>query len=81
MDETAGQFRPAVPKAMDLSRGVVLAGAAEQMFFFGAPLAHVVSYEQWRRYERMRDTYRRGARAARGTGLELPPLPAGSARL
>ncbi|MBO0749147.1 MAG: hypothetical protein J2O44_01780 [Porphyrobacter sp.] len=56
---------------MDLRRGIVLTGAAEQMFFFGAPLAHVVAYEQWRRAERLRQTYRR---QARGVGLELPPL-------
>ena len=59
----------------DLRRGIVLTGAAEQMFFFDAPLAHVVAYETWQREERMRQTYRRQTRMAGRAGLELPPLP------
>jgi hypothetical protein len=55
----------------------VLSGAAEQMFFFGVPLAHVVAYEQWQRDERLRQTYRRQARMARRAGLPSPPQPFG----
>jgi hypothetical protein len=61
----------------DIRRGLVLTGAAEQMFFFDAPLAHVVAYEEWRREERLRQTYRRQSRTVRRSGLELPPLPVG----
>jgi hypothetical protein len=60
---------------MDLRRGIVLTGAAEQMFFFNAPFAHIVAHEQWQREERLRQTYRRQARMARGAGLELPLMP------
>jgi hypothetical protein len=65
------------PSPADLRRGIVLSGAAEQMFFFGAPLAHVVTYEQWQRDERLRQTYRRQARMARRAGLPSPPQPFG----
>jgi hypothetical protein len=66
---------PSFDKA-DLRRGIALTGAAEQMFFFDAPLAHVVVYEAWQREERLRHTYRRQMRMARRSGLDLPPLPA-----
>ena len=66
---------PSFGKA-DLRRGIALSGPAEQMFFFDAPLAHIVAYEEWRREERTRQTYRRQMRLARRSGLELPPLPA-----
>jgi hypothetical protein len=62
------------PVVADLRRGIVLTGAAEQMFFFNAPLAHVVAFEQWRRAERLRHTYARQARTARGAGLQPPPI-------
>jgi hypothetical protein len=65
------------PSRADLRRGIVLSGAAEQMFFFGAPLAHVVAHEQWQRDERLRQTYRRQARMARRAGLPSPPQPFG----
>jgi hypothetical protein len=61
----------------DLRRGIVLSGANEQMFFFDAPLAHVVAYEQWQHDDRLRQTYRRQARMARRAGLPLPPQPFG----
>jgi hypothetical protein len=61
-------------KPPDLSRGIVLTGATEQMFFFGAPLAHVVAYEAWQRAERLCQTYRRQARMSRRAGLALPPV-------
>ena len=60
-------------KPPDLRRGIVLTGATEQMFFFAAPLAHVVAYEQWQREQRLCQTYRRQARIARHAGLEPPP--------
>ena len=63
-------------RKMDLRRGIVLTGAAEQMFFFNAPLAHVVAHEDWRRQERLRQTYERQARMARGA-LAPPPVSAG----
>jgi hypothetical protein len=65
------------PSRADLRRGIVLSGAAEQMFFFGAPLAHIVAHEQWQRDERLRQTYRRQARMARRAGLPVPPQPFG----
>jgi hypothetical protein len=45
------------------------------LFFFNAPFAHIVAHEQWQREERLRQTYRRQARMARGAGLELPLMP------
>lgn len=63
--------------AGDLRRGIVLSGAGEQMFFFDAPLAHVVAYEAWQREERLRQTYRRQMRMTRRAGLELPPILTG----
>jgi hypothetical protein len=63
--------------AADLRRGIVLTGAAELMFFFDAPLAHVVDYEEWQREERLRQTYQRHARMARRAGLAPPPQPLG----
>jgi hypothetical protein len=71
MHDTILQFCASPPKRMDLRRGVVLTGAAEQMFFFNAPLAHVVAYENWRREERLQQTYRRQGRRS---GLGLPPV-------
>jgi hypothetical protein len=71
------QVRPAPPPTAeppDLRNGIVLTGATEQMFFFGAPLAHVVAYEAWQRAERLCQTYRRQARMGRGARLEPPPL-------
>jgi hypothetical protein len=65
------------PSRAELRRGIALSGAAEQMFFFNAPLAHVVAYEQWQRDERLRQTYRRQARMARRAGLPSPPQPFG----
>jgi hypothetical protein len=77
VDEIIRRVRfPAFGKA-DLRRGIVLTGAAEQMFFFDAPLAHIVAHEEWQRQERLRQTYRRQARLARRSGFELPPLPPG----
>jgi hypothetical protein len=71
MHDTIPQLCASPPTRMDLRRGVVLTSAAEQMFFFGAPLAHVVAYENWRREERLQQTYRRQARRSR---LGLPPV-------
>jgi len=69
---------PKVPLgSADLRRGVVLAGAAEQMFFFGAPLAHVVAFEQWQRDQRLQQTYRRQRRSIAPNLLKLVPLPSG----
>ncbi|WP_305096695.1 hypothetical protein [Croceibacterium aestuarii] len=45
-----------------------LSGPSEQMFFFGAPLAHVITYEEIRRDERLRWTYRQRSRE-----LPVPP--------
>jgi hypothetical protein len=45
------------------------------MFFFDAPLAQVVAYEEWQRDERLRQTYQRQARMARRVGCAPPPLP------
>jgi hypothetical protein len=73
VDEIIGRLRPSSPVRADLRRGIVLSGAAEQMFFFNAPLAHVVAYEEHQREERLRQTYRRQARMARRAGLPLPP--------
>ena len=61
----------------DLRRGIVLAGAAEQMFFFGAPLAHVVAFEQWQRDQRLQQTYRRQRRSTPPRLLNLVTLPSG----
>jgi hypothetical protein len=66
-----------IPSRAELRRGIVLSGAAEQMFFFDAPLAHIVAYEEWQRDERLRQTYRRQVRMARRAGLPLPPEPFG----
>ena len=59
----------AAPSTADLRRGIVLRSAAELMFFFDAPLAHVVAYEDWQRELRRRHTFRRQRRGA-------IPLPA-----
>lgn len=61
----------------DLRRGVVLAGAAEQMFFFNAPLAHVVAYEEWQRDQRLQQTYRRQRRLTPPSKSMLVPLSSG----
>jgi hypothetical protein len=74
VDEMLRSRRATPPGISELRRGVVLTGAAEQMFFFGAPLAHVVAFEQWRRDERLRQTYLRQARIARRAGLQPPPV-------
>ncbi len=55
--------------------------ASEQMFFFGAPLAHVVQYEDTVRVARQDRTIKQITRARRafnfGTGLDaLRELPA-----
>ena len=63
--------------AAELRRGIALQGAAELMFFFDAPLAHIVAYEEWQRRERLRQTYQRQARLAGRAGLALPPVPMG----
>jgi hypothetical protein len=67
-------LRPQSPPlgVADLRRGIVLAGAAEQMFFFDAPLAHVVAYEERQRGLRREQAYRRQRRPSR---LNLVPLP------
>ena len=70
---SAARERTAEP--LDLRRGIVLSGATEQMFFFGAPLAHVVAYEEWRREQRLWQTYRRQARINRGAGLTAQLIP------
>ena len=74
VDEIIRWPRPVPHGVSDLRRGVVLTGAAEQMFFFGAPLAHVVAFEQFQRDERLRQTYLRQARMARRAGLQPPPV-------
>ena len=75
--ETLQQLRTPKFGARDLQRGIALNGAAEHMFFFNAPLAHVVDYEEWQREERLRQTYLRQTRLARRAGLAPPPLPGG----
>ncbi len=77
VDEIIRRARFPTFGAADLRRGIVLTGAAEQMFFFNCPLAHVVAYEEFQREERLRQTYRRQAWMARRAGLELPPMPVG----
>ena len=74
MDEPPPRSRSLPPGAADLRRGIVLAGAAEQMFFFGAPLAHVVAYEEWRREQRLQQSYRRQRRSTVPGRLNLVPL-------
>jgi len=65
------------PATCDLRRGIVLVGAAEQMFFFNAPLAHVVAYEQWQRDQRLQQTYRRQRRPTPPGELKPAALSAG----
>ena len=74
MDEPPPRSRSLPPGAADLRRGIVIAGAAEQMFFFGAPLAHVVAFEERRRDERLQQTYRRQRRFTPRGRLNLVPL-------
>jgi len=59
----------------DLRRGIVLAGAAEQMFFFNAPLAHVVAYEERQRSLRLEQACRQRRRFVSPSRLNLVPLP------
>ena len=77
MDEPPPRSRSLPPGAADLRRGIVIAGAAEQMFFFGAPLAHVVAFEQWQRDQRLQQTYRRQRRSTPPRLLTLVPQPSG----
>lgn len=77
MDEIIERLRTHRFGAADLRRGIALSSAAELMFFFDAPLAHVVAYEEWQREERLRQTYQRQARMARRIGLAPPPIPPG----
>lgn len=77
MDEIIRRLRTPTFGEMDLRRGIVLTGAAEQMFFFNAPMAHIVDYEEWQREERLRQTFRRQARMARRASLAPPPLLSG----
>ena len=74
VDDIILRSRGASPNTCDLRRGIVLAGAAEQMFFFNAPLAHVVAYEQWQRDQRLLQTYRRQRRFTPPSRLNLVPL-------
>lgn len=74
VDDIILPSRNALPRAGDLRRGIVLAGAAEQMFFFDAPLAHVVAYEEWQRDQRLQQTYRRQRRVTPPSQLYLVPL-------
>jgi hypothetical protein len=74
MDAIISKPLMAHPNVTDLRRGIILTGAAEQMFFFNAPLAHVVAYEEWQREERLRQTYQRQARMARRAGLQPPQV-------
>jgi hypothetical protein len=78
IDEELRPAPPAPARSPDLRRGIVLTGATEQMFFFGAPLAHVVAYEAWQRAERLCQTYRRQARN-RAACLQPPSLVGGKA--
>lgn len=80
MDDVFRRPRTSTFGETDLRRGIVLAGAAEQMFFFDAPLAHIVDYEEWQREQRLQQTYQRQARMARRAGLAPPPLPIGARR-
>jgi hypothetical protein len=51
--------------------------ASEQMYFFGAPLAHVVDYENHLRASRCEKTIREISRGRRALGFPLPlALPA-----
>jgi hypothetical protein len=74
VDEIIRLASALTPEVVNLRRGVVLTGAAEQMFFFNAPLAHVVAFEQWQRSERLRQTYARQARMTRRAALQPPPV-------
>jgi hypothetical protein len=78
MDEIIQTLRGPRYGAADLRRGIALQGAAELMFFFDAPLAHIVAYEDWQRRERLRQTYQRQARLARRAGMAPPPIPLGA---
>jgi len=56
-----------VPSAEERRAGRLNMSASEQMFFVGAPLAHVVRYE-----ERLRAKQRRGLRYARMRKASFP---------
>lgn len=55
------------------------ASASEQMFFWGAPLAHVVSYEEHLKSRRVEDRLRLAAISARRRGHPVPSLGAQAA--
>ena len=71
VDDIILRSRTLLSPRCDLQRGIVLAGAAEQMFFFNAPLAHVVAYEQRQRDQRLQQTYRRQRRPTPPNKLTL----------
>ena len=65
---TAGpnyQWATKIPPADDMPQPSDLTSAAEKMFFTGAPLAHVVEYEEELRLRRLRGASRAAAELVR----------------
>jgi hypothetical protein len=55
------QWATQIPPTCDMPQPSDLTSAAEQMFFTGAPLAHVVTYEEQLRLRRLRGASRAAA--------------------
>ena len=76
MDPVTGQYYPAPVSsrsgALNRALAVPAMNASELMYFFGAPLAHVVDYENHLRASRCEKTFREMTRGRRALGFPEP---------